>query len=729
MKTHLLLTISLLFFCLFAFSQGVPPGINYQAVARDAKGAPLAHHAIGLKITLRAGDASGKPVYEETHRLHTNELGAFQLVVGQGRAEKGDFTRVPWSEYQIWMELAMDETGGDAYIPLAATQLMAVPYAFHAGTAQSIARPPVEEEIKRRCPSTGIPFWSNLGNYNVTEDCHFIGTTVPVDFIFKTDNVERMRITKDGQLIIQARVTFEDNVQFNGDSVIISNDLFVGRDADIGRNLDVHGNTTLDQNLSVGGDGDIAGDLNVGGDGRFTNIFVTNNAEIGNDLSAGRDGRIGRDLNVVRNTTLGGTVTAAGKLTVNNLTDLNGQVTVRANVGGSDPNYNAYPLRVEGSAQGIAVKVNAGTPNGNNNFVTFFDNNNTARGRIEGQTAAEVASSPEFIFETSILTAEVVAAGVNIGLSALPNACAGVGAVACPPEPSVVAIAIAEEILAIANLAAYEAFAFENLGVTYQSGSADYAEWLERNNPAESMTPGDIVGVSGGKISKRTAGASQILVISTNPAVLGNMPSEAETGRFEKVAFMGQIPVKVRGQVHIGDYILPSGYNDGTGIGVSPQRIQPKQYAQIVGVAWSAAPAGNKLALVNMAIGLNTNDVARLVEEQQDRIEKLERDFASLEQRLAALESGSPIAPSVPKQPSVDHIAAAIPQAFDAAQVEEAILLLEETYRTRGMDVNNHAGLKKLFRDHVYRQDIIRRVQDNYAITLDNILKMEARRN
>ncbi len=737
MKKRLLLPIIFLLAVISAWSQGVPPGINYQAIARDAKGAALANQTIGIKVSLRAGDAYGKSVYEETHRLRTNELGMFHLIVGQGRVREGDFTHIPWSEYQIWMALSIDESGGDAYVPLAATQLMAVPYAFHAGTAGAIALPPSEEEAKRRCSSTGIPFWSNLGNYNVTEDCHFIGTTVPVDFIFKTNNIERMRITKNGELIIQARVTFEDNVQFNGDSVIISNDLFVGRDADIGRNLDVHGNTTLDQNLSVGGDGDITGDLNVGGDGRFTNIFVTNNAEIGNDLSAGRDAGIGRDLNVVRNTTLGGTVTTAGKLTVNNLTDLNGQVTVRANVGGGDASYNAYPLRVEGSAQGIAVKVNAGTPDGNNNFITFFDNSNTARGRIEGQTSSEVASSPEYIFETSILSAEVVAAGVNIGLSALPNACAGVGAVACPPEPSVVAIAIAEEVLAIANLTAYEVFAFENLGVTYQSGSADYAEWLERKNPAENMTPGDIVGVSGGKISKRTADATQILVISTNPAVLGNMPSEAEAERYEKVAFMGQIPVKVRGQVNIGDYILPSGYNDGTGIGVSPQRIQPKQYAQIVGVAWSAAPAGSKLALVNMAIGLNTNDVARLVEEQQDRIAALEQevasmknDFATLIRRIEVLESGQPVSPApiAPQVSAAEYLAASIPTAFDAAQVEEAILLLEDTYRSRGIEPDKHAGLKKLFSDDAFRKEVIRQVQENYQGTRANILKMEGSR-
>src|SRR5690606_29697667 len=98
---------------------------------------------------------------------------------------------------------------------------------------------------------------------------------------------------------------------------------------------------------------------------------------------------------------------------------------------------------------------------------------------------------------------------------------------------------------------------------------------------------------------------------------------------------------KVRGQVLTGDYILPSGLNDGTGIAVSPQRIKPEQYGKIVGIAWSAASGDGKISMVNMAIGLNANDVARLAVQQEKRIAKLEKDFLTLEKRLAALESGT----------------------------------------------------------------------------------------
>ncbi|MDZ7765197.1 MAG: hypothetical protein U5K00_12340 [Melioribacteraceae bacterium] len=82
----------------------------------------------------------------------------------------------------------------------------------------------------------------------------------------------------------------------------------------------------------------------------------------------------------------------------------------------------------------------------------------------------------------------------------------------------------------------------------------------------EEISSGDIVGINGGKISKNTSRAEYISVVSTSPIILGNMPIKEIETHFEKVAFMGQVPVKVIGIVKTGDYILPSGLNDGVGI-------------------------------------------------------------------------------------------------------------------------------------------------------------------
>ena len=171
--------------------------------------------------------------------------------------------------------------------------------------------------------------------------------------------------------------------------------------------------------------------------------------------------------------------------------------------------------------------------------------------------------------------------------------------------------------------------AFNNGGVTYESGSGDYAEWLERLDPNEAITFGSIVGVHAGKISKKTAGADQVLVVSFKPIVLGNMPEAGKEEISEKVAFMGQVPVKVLGKVKKGDYIIPSELENGFGRAVSPDRIGIKQFAQVVGVAWGDSQEEG-LKYVRVAVGLKPGEIIKVVQQQDDRITQLEAEVSQL---------------------------------------------------------------------------------------------------
>ena len=58
-----------------------------------------------------------------------------------------------------------------------------------------------------------------------------------------------------------------------------------------------------------------------------------------------------------------------------------------------------------------------------------------------------------------------------------------------------------------------------NVGVSYSSGGADYAEWLEKANPNEHISFGEVVGVKGGKISKTFVDADQFMAITSNPTI------------------------------------------------------------------------------------------------------------------------------------------------------------------------------------------------------------------
>ncbi len=166
-----------------------------------------------------------------------------------------------------------------------------------------------------------------------------------------------------------------------------------------------------------------------------------------------------------------------------------------------------------------------------------------------------------------------------------------------------------------------------NVGVSYQSGGADYAEYLERLRESEEVSSGDIVGVFGDKITKRTAGARQFLVVSAAPAVVGNMPAEGKEHLFEKVSLLGQVHVKVIGPVREGDYIIPSGLEDGSGVAVSPEMMTADEFPKIVGRAWDSYPSAG-LKYVKTAVGMNSGDVARLVKAHEDEIAALRAEIA-----------------------------------------------------------------------------------------------------
>ena len=181
-------------------------------------------------------------------------------------------------------------------------------------------------------------------------------------------------------------------------------------------------------------------------------------------------------------------------------------------------------------------------------------------------------------------------------------------------------------------------------GVAWGGPGEDYAEYLLRLDPSETIEPGDIVGVFAGRVSKATDGADQLLVVSTAPIVAGNDPGEEHRAVYELVAFIGQVQVQVRGPVTAGDFIIPSGLDDGSGVAIAPEAITAAQFAQVVGQAWEDAD-NTGLKTVRVAVGLVQSDptVVRLVE----RVQSQEARLAAIEARLAQLEAAPASDPAV----------------------------------------------------------------------------------
>ena len=130
MKKHFLL-FGLLILATITFAQA-PQAFNYQAVIRDADGNLLENQAVGIKISLLQGSATGQEVYAETHTTTTNQFGQVDLKIGTGTIVVGQFNTISWASDPYYLQLAVDLTGGANYAVMGTTQMLSVPYALYA---------------------------------------------------------------------------------------------------------------------------------------------------------------------------------------------------------------------------------------------------------------------------------------------------------------------------------------------------------------------------------------------------------------------------------------------------------------------------------------------------------------------------------------------------------------------------------------------------------------------
>ncbi len=232
-KIFFILYILLAIPCI-AYTQVIPKGMSYQAVARNIKGEVIANEKIALKIYMFSMEGNKRiNYYTEIHELTTGKLGLFNLIIGEGVIEEGEFGLIPWNSENIWMELALKEKGRKEFFSVSNSKLQAVPYAIHAGITSRILNNPGTPSNSSIAPEPGIESlnWSVFGNFNTDlagnpYHINALGTTDFVDLIMITDNKERLRILAGGNII--TKLNFE-----------------------IGKDLDVLGNAAIQQTLLV----------------------------------------------------------------------------------------------------------------------------------------------------------------------------------------------------------------------------------------------------------------------------------------------------------------------------------------------------------------------------------------------------------------------------------------------------------------------------------------------
>jgi len=125
-----------------------PEKMSYQAVIRDANDHLLTEQSMGIQISILQGSMDGTPVYVETHSPTSNINGLVSVEIGTGTAISGSFTAIDWANDVYFLKTETDPSGagGTNYTINGVSQLLSVPYALHARTADSLSVDPTESD-------------------------------------------------------------------------------------------------------------------------------------------------------------------------------------------------------------------------------------------------------------------------------------------------------------------------------------------------------------------------------------------------------------------------------------------------------------------------------------------------------------------------------------------------------------------------------------------------------
>jgi hypothetical protein len=144
MKQAILLPLTLLviIFTPTQTTAQTPQAFKYQTVVRDASGQVLANQIVSFRIRILQGNIQGTSVYSETHLSTTNMYGLSNLEIGDGLVESGSFVAIDWSADQYFVQVSLDIAGGSNYQLMGVSQLLSVPYALHAQSADTVLNNP-----------------------------------------------------------------------------------------------------------------------------------------------------------------------------------------------------------------------------------------------------------------------------------------------------------------------------------------------------------------------------------------------------------------------------------------------------------------------------------------------------------------------------------------------------------------------------------------------------------
>ena len=117
----------------------VPQGFNYQMVVRNTNGQLISESPVGVLLTIRQGTPVGTVVYQLNANPVTNTNGLVTLVVGSG-SDAASYAAIDWANGPYFLVCEVDPNGGNNYALRTEQQILSVPYASYATTADHVSQ-------------------------------------------------------------------------------------------------------------------------------------------------------------------------------------------------------------------------------------------------------------------------------------------------------------------------------------------------------------------------------------------------------------------------------------------------------------------------------------------------------------------------------------------------------------------------------------------------------------
>ncbi len=148
MKKYFLTTLFFLLSITAFLTAQTPQRMSYQSVLRDAQNRLVTNRTVGVQISILQNSSTGPAVYVEQQTATTNAHGLVTVVIGTGHVIEGSLATIQWENGTYYIRTQIDLNGGSNYTYTNTNQVLTVPYAFHAKTAETLTVFPEETDPK-----------------------------------------------------------------------------------------------------------------------------------------------------------------------------------------------------------------------------------------------------------------------------------------------------------------------------------------------------------------------------------------------------------------------------------------------------------------------------------------------------------------------------------------------------------------------------------------------------